>query len=59
MGKKTPNNAKISPKSTKAGAFQPKAFEIMSPLMAPCWKLDEEMGPMRGMYGTLMAELEV
>ena len=59
-------------RSTKAGASQPEASEIMSPLMVPCWECqesacgwsavqldhDEELGPMHGMCGTLDAELE-
>ena len=56
-------------KHKKAGASQPKAFEIMSLLVVLCWEYqrvdgqqldhDEEMGPMHGMYGTLDTKLEV
>ena len=61
--------------STEAGVFQHEAFEITSLLMVYCWekhdngaRVDgqryswitmERWGPMRGMYGTLEAELEV
>ena len=64
-----------SHRSTWAGACQQKASRATSPLTAPCWGMmasgeacgwavvqmdyDEEMGPLRGMYGSMEAEFEV